>query len=330
MFFRSSIALLMVCSSPLTVYADTTGNTAQFIQQRALDPIKTQTGLPAAASRLSTKHELQIELTRNNVFMGGISDDEFLVLDGESSQVNLRYRHRWDACWQANASGSWLAHSQGWFDEPVDSWHQFFGFPDAMRGEWPLNQLEYGYRQDDKEQALSGETSGFGDVQLQVQRYFECSTASSVLRVGLKLPLGKPSDFTGNGSVDTFIDWQSAWYQSKRFSRLRWAGSAGAMITSNSQLLAEQRPLIGFGSMAMNASLTTRSHFVLQLDWHTPLFHSELRELRRPAAQLSLAYRLNVGQRSALELSFSEDIAIDTAPDIVVRLAWQSRFGRAY
>ena len=43
---------------------------ANFIQQRALDPIKLQTGLPEAASRLHTSSEFQVSLVHNNVFMG--------------------------------------------------------------------------------------------------------------------------------------------------------------------------------------------------------------------------------------------------------------------
>lgn len=305
-----------------------TSNSAQFIQQRALDPIKAQTGLPTSASRLYSKHELQVELTHNNVFMGGQIGDELLALDGESSQLNLRYRHRINTCWQFNADGAWLTHTEGYFDEPLDSWHKLFGLPDAMRDEWPVDQLQYEYEVAGENQSLRTEYSGAGDIQLQLQRYLGCNNESALLRAGLKLPIGEPANFSGNGSVDAFIDWQSPWYRSKRYSRLQWAASAGALLTTNSQLLPNQRSLIGFGAFGLNIDLTTRTRAVVQLDWHTPMFHSQLRELGKPSAQLSVGFRFHVSPRNTLELSFAEDVAIDTAPDIVARFSWHRHIGR--
>lgn len=325
----SSFLLPVSAADVSTSYANTShANTshANFIQQRALDPIKLQTGLPEAASRLHTPSELQISLVHNNVFMGGVADSERLVLDGESSQLNLRYRRKINACWQVNVSGAWLAHSQGWFDQPVDDFHQFFGLPDAQRGEWPSNELDYSYETRDGEQTLRGETYGWGDAQFQLQHYLGCTSDAPVVRVGLKLPIGAHEQFLGNGSVDMFADIQSTWKKLRPSSRWQWAASVGVLKIGKNEFMAESKPLVGFGVAGLNYTLNSRVQVLGQLDWHTPMFDSGLRELGKPGAQVSMGVRYQTKARGAWEFSFSEDVAIDTFPDIVVRIGWVSRF----
>ncbi len=299
-----------------------------FFKQRAFDPIKLQTGLPEPAGRLGSnnqsKNELQISLLHNNVFMGGLANSERLLLDGESTQLNVRISRRINACWQVNAATAYLAHSSGWFDQPVDDWHRVFGLPDAQRGDWPNNQLQYAYEKNGELQSLAGEVHGFGDVQLQVQRSVGCHDHTTLFRLGAKLPLGKSENFLGSGGLDVFIDAQLPWRAFGSHSRWQWSGSAGLLFAGNNDLLAEQNPVSAFGALGVNATMTPTLTFIGQLDWHSPVFNSQLRELGKMGNQLSLGFRYN-GARSSYELSFSEDVAIDTAPDIVVRFAWIAR-----
>jgi len=327
MRFRLLTMLLVLSVVPVSVPTNALAEYNNFLQQRALGPIKLQSGLPEAASRLSTASELQLSYVRNNVFMGGRSNDENLVLDGESSQFNVRYRRRLNACWQVNLSGVWLDHSRGRFDRPLDNWHQFFGLPDAQRDDWPANQLEYVYENGDRRQALQSASSGLGDAQIQLQRSAGCIRNAPIVRFGIKLPLGESSNFTGTGSVDGFIDVQSTWQQSLRFERVQWAGSIGLLGSGKNQQPAKQEPLVAFGSAALSIKLFSRTQLLTQLDWHTPMFESELRELGLTSVQLSIGLRYHTRANSAWEISFSEDATVDTTPDIVVRLAWVGRFG---
>jgi len=302
-------------------------DTANFIQQRDLGPIKVQTGLPEAASRFDGVSQLQIGVVHNNVFMGGSNDNEQLILDGESSQLNIRYRRRLNPCWQLNVSGVYLSHSSGFFDKPLDAWHQFFGLPDAKRDEWPDNLLLYAYRNEAGESSLTQSTHGIGDVQLQAQYYAGCDTNRSVIRAGLKLPLGDIDDFNSAGTIDAFVDVQSPWWQSTRFPNLQWAGSIGLLGRGDSDLAIEHKPLAGFGTVGLNYSINSKTQLITQLDWHTSLFESSLRELSATGVQLTIGARYHSRPNGFWEFSFSEDAAVDTVPDIVVRLAWTRSFG---
>ena len=95
-FARPAIALLLVVP-PLGAYAaDAISGYPQqtespLIQQRILHPVNTLFGLPAVASRPVASSEWQLSLEHGNVFMGGSEGDEYLMLDGESSELALRY-----------------------------------------------------------------------------------------------------------------------------------------------------------------------------------------------------------------------------------------------
>jgi len=333
---RFILALSPLFLSSLVLAAET--RSGYFFQQRALDPVKLQTGLPEPAGRLHgdqksngrdnnlKNSELQISLLHNNVFMGGRADNERLILDGESTQLNVRFSRRINACWQINAATAYLAHSSGWFDQPVNDWHQLFGLPDAQRGDWPNNLLQYAYEKNGEIHALPGEASGFGDMQLQLQRSLGCQEHSTLFRLGAKLPLGEPENFFGSGSIDVFVDAQLPWRAFRPNSRWQWSGSAGLLFAGKNDLLAKQNPVSAFGVFGVNAQITSKLSFVGQMDWHSPMFDSQLRELGKLGNQLSLGLRYN-GALGNYELSFSEDVAVDTSPDIVVRLAWISRFG---
>ena len=121
--YALACAVLVPFSSAL---AEPNRSKANFFQQRAQHVIALQHGLPAAAPRLSTKNELQLSVVHSNVYMGGASAQERLLLDGETSVLNLRYRWRATPCWQFNLDSEWIAHSGGWFDKPVEAWHKFF------------------------------------------------------------------------------------------------------------------------------------------------------------------------------------------------------------
>lgn len=324
MFYRIFAAFVALgflsVLKPVPVFASS--ETANFIQQRALGPIKLQSGLPEAASRLTTHSELQISFVHNNVFMGGQNASERLVIDGESSQLNLRYQRRLDSCWQINASGAWLSHSNGWFDKPVDDWHKFFDLPDAERDTWPFNQLQYESVNGGERRVLLRDSNGIGDAQLQLQRSLGCSGRSTIVRFGIKLPLGDPEMFNGNGGVDAFVDAQSPWQQSLNFQRVKWAASVGLLGSGKQQEPTKPEPLVGFGTAGLNIRLGSRTHLLTQFDWHTAMFKSKLRELGEPSVQLSIGLRYQMRNKSIVEFNFSEDVVTDTVPDIAVRLAW--------
>ncbi len=287
-------------------------------------------GVPAPASRIVQGIEWQFSLEHSNQFAGGRTADEVLVIDGESSVFRISHKQRLSACWQAEAVVPLIAYDGGVFDQAIDDFHQFFGTPDGNRDASPFDALTFQYTNARGEtQNIETPQSGIGDVQLTLQRALGCfatadsTKAESIVRLGIKLPTGDADELRGSGEVDVFADWQSG----IKTLRKRWYGAAslGAAYLGDTEIFSNQRRSALYGSVGTQFAINHKWRFITQLDAHTALYDSALRELGDPAINLGVGFRYLAGQSYSLEFSISEDIAIDTTPDIVARLALSYR-----
>lgn len=290
-------------------------------------------GLPEVAARPVQERAWQVITEHSNQFMGGDSGSEGLVLDGETTGLSIHYHRSLMPCWQGEIVLPFIQHSSGSFDRAIDDWHQFFGLPDAQRREAGFDVLNYTYA-DASGSAVTVDSaqSGIGDVRLSVQNVMGCQGAAdtrsdgAIARIGIKLPTGSVSELRGSGRVDYYADIQSPVWRTG--SRWRAGASAGLLLPGRTDALPSQRSLVVYGTLGAQLLLTQRFSLMLQLDWHTAYYHSALRELGDPVAVLSTGLRYVARKDQALELTISEDVAIDTAPDIVARLAWTYRPNR--
>ena len=302
------------------------GDDAAFFQQRSQHAYNAVFGLPMVAPRIVQSLEWQISLEHNNQFAGGSAGDERLVLDGETTRLSISHRQRLGSCWQGEVTLPFISHNGGVFDRAIDDWHQFFSLPDANRGNSDFNQLTYFYEDADGiKHDITRSQSGIGDVQLAVQYAVNCGAtadsrnADTLLRAGIKLPTGSPGDLTGSGEVDVFADWQSPVWR----LRDRWYGglSLGVLLTSSTDRFADQRNVAAYGSLGLQFAAWQKLRLIAQLDGHSAFYKSRLKELGDPALNLAVGARYLLNSAYTLELSISEDVAIDTTPDIVGRLA---------
>lgn len=308
------------------------GDESAFFQHKSQHAYNAVFGLPAVASRPVKTHEWQLSLEHSNQFMGGSSADEVLLLDGESTELGFRYKQRISTCWQAEALIPFIAHNGGEFDRAIDDWHRFFGLPDASRGAAPYSRLSYSYENlQGEKHRISSPQSGLGDVQLSLQRSLAClpdvpyESARSIARLGIKLPTGNAEELSGSGESDLYLDIQTPVYSNG--GRWRTAAAVGALYVGTSENFARQKQWVAYGSLGAQFVQSHRWRILTQLDWHTPFYASALRELGDPAIGLTVGIRYLTAGDQTVELSISEDIAIDTTPDIVARLAWTYRPG---
>ncbi|MFK8081998.1 MAG: DUF3187 family protein [Granulosicoccus sp.] len=309
------------------------GDDSVFFQQRSQHAYNAVFGLPAAAPRLVQTVEWQVSVEHSNQFTGGQSGSDSLRLDGETTRVDLRHRQRLAACWQFTANVPLIAHSEGKFDRAIDDWHTFFGLPDANRAGTDFGTLNYEFSNaTGLKHAIDRPQSGIGDVQFALQRALGCfatadsTKAESILRLGIKLPTGNPAELRGSGAADVFIDWQS-----RLWSDGRWhSGFAlGLLLNGQTEKFAEQERIAIYGSFGAQYLLYQQLRLVAQLDGHSAFYKSELRELGDPAINLAVGARYLISRAYTFELSISEDVAIDTTPDIVARLALTYRPNQA-
>lgn len=325
----SAVAIAMALSATQYSYAEQSDESALF-QLRGQHAIGALFGLPAVAARPVQTREWQVSLEHSNQYMGGTTEQEALLLDGETSELTIRHRQRLGPCVQLEAVVPFIQHSGGSFDKAIDKWHRVFGLPDANRGNAPYDALYYGYANSNGV-ALSVDSaqSGIGDIQISLQRSLGCyATADSsgsepIARMGVKLPTGALEELRGSGEFDYFADIQSPVLSNG--GKWRAGAAIGALYVGRADLIPNQNTLVAYGTFGAQYVLTSRFRLLTQLDWHTPFYQSKLRELGGDAVTLSAGFRFLGPADQTLEFTISEDAAIDTTPDIVARLSWTYR-----
>lgn len=336
---------LMFAGMPASVQSEPV-----FLQHRINDPLNLLIAVPAMSAPNTESVSFQVAVTHANVFSGGrrVQNDgqeEVLVLDGEISQLELRAQTPIGACYTAAFDSRLINHSGGFLDEEIDAWHQFFGLPDANRGNTGFDQLQYFYTINSasdtnvaeilaNQAEFSSPGAALGDLWLSVQRPLLCQPGRGVagkaanntfghVRLGIKLPVGNSNGWGAGGQSAVFADWHSEpkTFYSKARVTVSVGGSYSDDFDEQFQALEPNR-LLGYGGVVFDYAWSPRLQSVLQFDFRSPGFDSVLTELGNWGAQVHLAIRSSFGPNHRFELSFSEDAAIDTAPDFGVRFAY--------
>jgi len=316
-----------------------------FLQHRIYDPLNLLGAVPALSAPQKGAVQWQIAATHANVFAGGrephAAGEERLSMDGELSELDMRAQWKMSACYSASFDSRLIAHSPGVMDGFISRWHELFGLPDANRSAILPNQLAYSYTVGSEESSnetanfssshTKHETSGaaLGDVWLSVQRPSNCTSArpSSHWRVGIKAPVGNSALWASGGQWAMFADWHSLPIEFA--SRARITSTLGASFSTDWDERFDAlspRAIIGYGAVIVDYQLSPRWQSVMQLDLRSPVFRSRLVELGSWGGQLQVGARAALSARQHVEISFTEDLLVDTAPDVGIRIAFSQTF----
>ena len=88
----------------------------------------------------------------------------------------------------------------------------------------------------------------------------------------------------------------------------------------------QQRRWVGFGTIGVSWQALPALALKTQIDAHTAFYRSELASLSITAAQLQLGGTWSLSPANAIDVAISEDIVVNTSPDVVFNLAWRSQF----
>lgn len=312
-----------------------------FLQHRINDPLNLLTAIPAMSAPRTEAFQFQVSATHANVFSGGSavsgSSEEVLIMDGEISQLEFRGQAPLGRCYTAAVDSRLIRHAGGHFDDEIEDWHDFFGLPDANRDESPADSLLYAFSNTgtvdtdqegfSKNQTLLDEAgNALGDVWLSLQRPIHCqpkASQSGHVRVGVKLPIGNTARWGSGGQSALFVDWHSApkHFRQKARATFSLGGSYSSEFDARFDVLEPIR-LLGYGAAVFDYRWNNRVQSVLQFDFRSPTYESDLTELSHWGVQIHLGLRASIARKHRIELSFSEDAAVDTAPDIGVRFAY--------
>jgi hypothetical protein len=257
---------------------------------------------------------------------------ERITLDGETYRFVLAARYGFAKGFECGIDIPYVVHNGGFLDGFIEGFHSFFGFPNGDRENAPRNRLLYAYGVNGNDRLnRTDSVSGLGDIRISsaMQLYNNDDGAAVALRAGLKLPTGNSSRLLGSGSTD-FALWLTAGEDFKlpALGHLTGFGAIGGMVMSSGDILkGQQRDLAGFGSLGIGWSPLEWLAFKVQANGHTSLYrNSSLREIDGSSVQLVSGGSLGLGKDTMLDIGVSEDVIVQTSPDVVFTLTLRTLF----
>jgi hypothetical protein len=248
--------------------------------------------------------------------------DESLIIDVENYQYNLDFALRSDA-WVFQTSLPITANRSGELDGTIDTWHDLFGLPQANRPDFPQDQLQIEYIVDGETRYSQKDGSdGIGDIALQAG-YFP--TAQTGYFAGLELPTGSESDFSGNEAVDIALWMTKEWEIDSEVATygllgISFPGDGGAL-----EGLVED--YIWVAQLGLEYRFHDAIKGLAQLDFHSQWVNSSDLKAFGNSLQLQLGLSFeNLIQNHRLDLFFSEDIQVESAPDITFGMRLAQKF----
>ncbi len=319
-------ALLAACAGAGAADADT----SRFpLGDRA--PFGALLGIPDGWTGLAGPRAEMAWSVANNA-VGAESGGDFLLLDGETHTVTLRVQRQFGTRLSLGATLPWVAHSGGFLDPLIDSWHDAFGLSEGIRPSLPRDDLRYVYGGNATESfRLDRRTSGLGDLHsAAVLRLAGAADAARGLRLDLTAdadwPTGDEGRLTGNNGIDLAAGVRLGPAASSRFD---WMLSGGLVWPGDLDLpFPSPAARILYYDLALAWTATPALDLILQLNGHDGAYRSRLGPLGRSTLQLGTGALWRLGPRYGLRLGVFEDLRTDSAPDFAIELALMVSPGR--
>jgi hypothetical protein len=331
-FLLGLIVLIATFLSPRTAHAF---DIVPF-NSRNQSPIIQIFGLPSAGSAIvlpQGRKDAYMMLDYSSNYVDAHPDGEQLVFDGETTRLTLGGRYGLNRSLEVGIEIPYVYHSGGFLDGFIINYHDLFGFPQGGRDEAPRNRLLYQYRRNGVDKLkIDSSGGGLGDISLTagLQLYNDGAPypRAVALRAGIKLPTGDSASLNGSGSTDFSVWLTGANDFELPLGRGTLFAAAGFMAMTKGNVLADQQEnLVGFGSIGAGWKPLSWLALKVQMDAHTPFYReSDLKPLSANAAQLLIGGTLGLSERTSLDIAVSEDIAVNTAPDVVFHFNLSTRF----
>jgi hypothetical protein len=244
---------------------------------------------------------------------------ESLLVDGESTALDLTYENAFSRRWRYRLSAPIIHDSGGVLDSAIDAWHELFGFSRGARPAYPKRQIDYSYSSSSGAKiALDHAETSIGDVAADVGWYAvdeERRTLS--LWGGIKAPTGSPANLTGDGAWDGAL-WGHA---AARWPNWQLAAEVGVSQPFGDEIFAgKAHRSVAMTRLAATRALGTVWSVRAQIDGQSGrVAGSELRFLG-PSLQLTVGAVRRLAGRWRMQIGIVEDAAVNTAPDITLFL----------
>lgn len=312
-----AFALLLVASS---------STAAEPFPTRDQNPLLAGFGLPTPMrSRLPAAGawSLAADLNWGSTALRQGNGREELIVDAETREARFRIEHTLTDRIGVQLQIPYRYTGAGSLDGFIDRWHDVFGLPEGSRPDLPDDQMLIAYERLgttafylDSAAAIDTSLSGLADISLDLGLELR-QTPSSALTAWLsvKLPSGDADELTGSSAVDVSLVIAGEHRLSDHWSAY---GQAAITRLGEGELLSnQQRSIVWSGFAGIGWQAWRGLELKLQVDAHTAAFDDIDLDYFGDAVILTVGgdYRFASGWR--LDAGVSEDIAVETSPDVV-------------
>lgn len=248
------------------------------------------------------------------------SGAEQLLFDGETRRLALAGRYGFAQGWELQFELPWVWQERGSLDGAIDGWHDFWGMPDNGRGEAPRDRIAYQYADPAPRFDLRDSASGAGDASVALQReLYRGGGVTLAGTLGYKFGTGDAGDFTGSGEGDAYLALRvTGAAASAGEGALGWYGQVGYLRAGEvAELGPRQERDLWFAGAGLAWRVAQNWSLLAQVDAHSAPLDSALDALGSEAVMLSAGARWRFARQWSVEFSLVEDIAVETAPDVV-------------
>jgi hypothetical protein len=286
---------------------------------RDLNPLLAGFGLPAALpARLSGESwSIAADLNWASVSVVQQTGTQQLIVDAETREARLTIGRSWTNGFAAQVQIPYRYTGGGVLDSAIDSWHDIFGLPEGTRALSPKNRVRIAYASGNS--VLFDERSarsGLGDISLDIGRSLSATTATAATAwLSIKLPSGDADRFTGSGATDVSLAIAGEHRLGEDWSVFAQAGVAWL---GEGERLADRQRDFGWSALAgIGWRATQGLELKAQLDAHSAVFDETDLDFLGDAFVLTVGgdYRFASGWQ--LDIAVSEDIAVESASDVV-------------
>ena len=286
----------------------------EFFPVRDENPLIRALYLPLPSdSRLTDGQNLSATLTITNTLNVENRPEESLLVDGESDALRLTYDDALFQSWRYRFTVPVIHDSGGFLDSVISDWHRFFGLPQGERPFYPKNQLVYFYSGRGHVDITQSQTS-LGDISGEMG-WFAADDSHRTLSFwgGLQAPTGSVDKLTGDGAWDG-----AAWaHGALRWPHWQLAAELGVAQPFGDEIFAGAAHKTSvFARFAATRDLGPQWSLRAQLDGQSGRVQDSEIRLLGPSLELTVGAVRRLGRRWRLEFGFTEDAAVNTAPDI--------------
>ncbi len=305
---------------------------AGLFQLRDMNPLALSAVVPTpgeadvpAPDTWAARLTLQVSNTLNSVQDRSAHGQETLLIDGETSVLDLTLMRGFGSGLAAGLHLPLIAYGGGALDHFLDEYHRLLGLPRGQRPDQPRNRLRFLYRRDGRALLdIDAAGGGVGDLSLLVVKRWRRTPAGQVaLHSRIQLPTASGGSLLG-GSAWGYANWMVA--ERALRDRWRWSAWLGWGVQGDRGVLdALQRHTVGFGGAALDWQWRPRLLLRAQLDARSALYRDSALDMLGESAVLTLGGELILGGGWRLQGAVAEDILVGSAPDVtlLVSLGWR-------